>query len=148
MLWVPTARLLVLQRAVPAPLSGTALQRVTGLRPPEASVKVTLPLVGLLVPAAVAVNVTDAPSAARVGALVNVVVVGACCTPLAAAPAAAASVMPAPHVAVVQSKFVPVGNVRAVVWIIDMTCDGVSAGFADRISEVMPATCGVAMLVP
>ena len=43
---------------------------------------------------------------------------------------------------------VPVGNARAVVWIFDITCAGVSAGFLDNISEAMPATCGVAMLVP
>ena len=56
--------------------------------------------------------------------------------------------MPAPQSAVVQSRPVPVGNARAVVWIFDSTCDGVSAGFLDSISEAMPATCGVAMLVP
>ena len=62
--------------------------------------------------------------------------------------AAAASMIPAPQSAVVQSRPVAVGNTRAVVWILDKTSDGVSAGFLESISDAMPATCGVAMLVP
>jgi hypothetical protein len=56
--------------------------------------------------------------------------------------------MPAPQIAVVQSRTVPVGNARAVAWIFARTCDGVSDGSRDNISETMPETCGVAMLVP
>ena len=48
----------------------------------------------------------------------------------------------------VQSRTVPVGNARAVEAMIDSTCAGVSEGLSDSISETMPATCGVAMLVP
>ncbi len=82
--------------------------------------------------------------------------------------AAPASISPAPHSAVVQlhaNHVLPVGsgfgdamvvaqagplvwNGRAVVWIFASTCAGVSAGFADSISDAIPATCGVAMLVP
>ena len=43
---------------------------------------------------------------------------------------------------------VGLGNGRAVVWILASTCAGVSAALTYSISEAMPATCGVAMLVP
>ena len=66
----------------------------------------------------------------------------------AASTAAPASMMPAPQISVLQSRPVPVGNARAVVWILARTCDGVSVGFRDSISEAIPATWGVAMLVP
>src|SRR5436309_980234 len=69
----------------------------------------------------------------------------------AAATAAPASMMPAPQAnvpEVVQSLPVPVGNVRAVLWIVASTCAGVSAGLTESISDAIPETCGVAMLVP
>src|ERR1700693_4901158 len=74
MLWVPTARLLVLQAAVlllPAPVSATAAQPAIELPP---SVKLTVP-VGLL-PVTVAVNATLVPTVAGLAELVSVVVVG------------------------------------------------------------------------
>ncbi len=49
---------------------------------------------------------------------------------------------------VVQSRPVAVGNARAVVWIVDSTCAGVSVGLIDNSSDERPATCGDAMLVP
>ena len=72
MLWLPTARLLVLHDAVRGvPLSVPAEQPASALPP---SVKVTLP-VGF-VPVTVAVKVTLVPAVAGFGALVSVVVVG------------------------------------------------------------------------
>ena len=74
MLWVPTARLLVLQVAVlllPEPVSATAPHPVSGA-PPSAT-KLTLP-VGF-VPATVAVNVTVAPTIAGLAELATIVVV-------------------------------------------------------------------------
>ena len=109
--------------------------------------KVTLPLAAL--PLTVALSVMVAPSCAGLAELASVVVVAdGCAVPPAASTAAAASTIPAPHSAVVQSLPVPTGNARAVVESFDVTCDGVSAGLTDSISEAMPATCGVAMLVP
>ena len=48
----------------------------------------------------------------------------------------------------VQSRIVPAGNGRAVVWIVEWICPGVLVGATESISETMPATWGVAMLVP
>ena len=42
----------------------------------------------------------------------------------------------------------PVGNTRAVVWILANTIAGDSVGSRERISDAMPTTWGVAMLVP
>src|ERR1700682_4917931 len=73
MLWVPAARLLVLQAAVrllPAPLSATVPQPVMVVPP---SLKLTLP-VGA-VPTTVAVNVTFDPAVAGLAELVSDVVV-------------------------------------------------------------------------
>ena len=56
------------------------------------------------------------------------------------ASAAAALMMPEPQSAVVQSRPVPVGNTRAVLWIVASTCAGVSDGLADSSSDAMPAT--------
>src|SRR6266446_11007665 len=87
MLWLPTARLLVLQVAVlllPEPASAT-------LHPASASpsaAKLTLPLG--FVPTTVAVNVTLLPTAAGLRELVSVVLVGG--NPLAAVPQASTSV--------------------------------------------------------
>ena len=66
----------------------------------------------------------------------------------AAAMLCAASMIPEPQVEVVQSDPVPVGKVRAVDWIAVSTCAGVSEGFIDNSREIMPVTCGAAMLVP
>src|SRR5437660_8161875 len=111
------------------------------------SVKVTLPPAEL--PFIVAVSVIDTPAVAGLAELASVVVVDVGCTdPPDANTAAAASTIPAPQSAVVQSLLVPTGNARAVVESFDATCDGVSEGFTDSINEAMPATCGVAMLVP
>ncbi len=66
--------------------------------------------------------------------------------PCAAATAAAALSMPAPHSAVVQ--VLPAGNFVAVLCNICSTWAGVRLGFTDNISETTPTTCGVAMLVP
>src|SRR5512143_2113532 len=122
MLCVPTARLLVLHAAVrllPAPASPTAAHPLSATPP---SVKLTLP-VGAF-PVTVAVNVTSAPTGAGFCELASTVDV--CVTlPAADSTAAAASTMPAPHSAVVQSRPVPVGNARAVVWIFETTCAGV-----------------------
>jgi len=56
--------------------------------------------------------------------------------------------MPDPHVDVVQSDPVPVGKERAVDCRMESTWDGVRLGLSDRISEAIPLTCGVAILVP
>src|SRR6266566_3437284 len=86
MLWVPTARLMVLQAAVAGlPLSVPAGQPAMALPP---SVKLTLP-VGF-VPLTVAVNVTLLPTVAGLPELVSVVVVVG--NPLAAVPQASTSV--------------------------------------------------------
>src|ERR1700720_3046350 len=86
MLWVPTARLLVLQVAIAGvPLSVPAGQPAMALPP---SVKLTLP-VGLL-PLTVAVKVTLVPTVAGLPELVSVVVVDG--NPLAAVPQASTSV--------------------------------------------------------
>src|SRR2546423_12979049 len=88
MLWMPTARLLVLQVAVllsPGPVSATALHPASGATPSAA--KLTLP-VGF-VPATVAINVTLLPTVAGLPELVSIVVVG---NPLAAVPQASTSV--------------------------------------------------------
>ena len=66
--------------------------------------------------------------------------------PCAATAAAAALAMPAPHSDVVH--VLPAGKGVAVACSIVVTCAGVSDGFTDSISETMPTTCGVAMLVP
>src|SRR2546423_14929599 len=74
MLWVPTARLLVLQVAVlllPEPVSATAPHPASGA--PPSAIKLTLP-VGF-VPATVAVNVTVAPTVAGLAELATIVVV-------------------------------------------------------------------------
>ncbi len=74
-----------------------------------------------------------------------------------AAIAASASMMPAPQYLMdvvtearfdVQSRPVPVGNARAVEVIAARICAGVLVGATESISDTMPATCGVAMLVP
>ena len=76
-----------------------------------------------------------------------------------AAIAASASMMPAPQylgksarsttaMLDVQSRPVPVGNARAVDVIAARICAGVFVGATESISDTMPATCGVAMLVP
>ena len=57
-------------------------------------------------------------------------------------------VPPTPARLLVQSRPVPVGNARAVDWMIADTCAGVSAGLSPTISETTPVTWGVAMLVP
>ena len=65
--------------------------------------------------------------------------------------AAAASIMPAPQVAVVHLAPVPVGKTgkaRAVDCMRKRTWAGVRAGFIDSISDAIPDTCGAAMLVP
>ncbi len=141
---MPAARLLVVQAAVrvlPLPVRARLVQPVRA-EPPSA--RLTLP-VGLL-PVTVAVRVTGVPTVDGLSELDSVVVDAGSDT--SARRAAAASTMPAPQSAVVQSRTVPVGNARAVVWIVASTCAGVSDGASDRISEAMPVTCGVAMLVP
>ena len=73
MLWLPTAKLLVLQLAVlllPLPASATALHPAIAL---PASLKATLP-VGAL-PTTVAVKLTLAPTVAGLSELASVVVV-------------------------------------------------------------------------
>ena len=140
MLWTPTARLPVLHEAVRGlPPSVPAGQPVIGL---PLSVKVTVP-VGLL-PETVAVKVTLVPAVAGFGAPVSDV--DEIVTPVAERTAAAASMMPAPHSDVLQPP--PDGNARAVVCIFETTCAGVNDGLTDSISEAMPASWGVAMLVP
>lgn len=67
---------------------------------------------------------------------------------IAAASAAAASTIPAPHSAAVQSAPVPVWKVRALDVSAVSTCAGVMLGLRDSISDTTPTTCGVAMLVP
>ena len=134
--------------------TGCALQPAIELAP---SLKLTVP-VGDLPPLMVAVNVTLAPTVDGLGELVSVVVVGEGPAGNDAVTAAAALRIPAPHNAVVQLHAMlagglvqagpGVGNTRAVVWIFDSTCAGVSAGFTDSISDTTPLTCGVAMLVP
>ena len=90
MLWVPTARLLVLQVAVP-PLSATALQPLIALPP---SVKLTLP-VGAL-PVTVAVKVTLAPTVDGLSELDTVVVVATAFTTCASAALTEAALLPLP----------------------------------------------------
>src|SRR5213593_1891931 len=125
MLWVPMLSVLMLHaalRLLPEPVSAMALQPLSALPP---SVKLTLP-VGL-VPTTVAVKDTLAPLAAGFAELAKLVVV-ALGPGVAARTAAAASTIPAPHSAVVQSLVVPTGNARAELDSFDATCDGVSEG--------------------
>jgi len=117
-------------RTLPEPVSVTAAQPAMATPP---SVKATLP--AGLVPVTVAVKVTVVPVMAGFDELASTVVVGF--APPAASSAAPASTMPAPHSAVVQSRTVPVGNGRAVVCRIDITCDGVSNGFLESILTSM-----------
>ena len=145
MLWLPAVRLPVLQLAVlglPA-ASATAPQLAIGL---PSAVKPTLPDAAL--PATLAMKVTVVPAGAGLPELDSVVVVAVAIATEAAATAAPASTMPAPQSAVLQPPEASVGNARAVVCNFDITWAGVSDGFRDSISEAMPATCGVAMLVP
>jgi hypothetical protein len=140
-------------RLLPEPAREMAEHPVTELPP---SLKLTVP-VGL-VPTTVAVNVTDAPCVEGFRLLASVVVVATGPPPAAEATAAAALRMPAPHSAVVQLQATfpgvaahagpGVGNTRAVVWIFDSTCAGVSDALAENMSETTPVTCGAAMLVP
>ena len=69
-----------------------------------------------------------------------------------AAVAAPASMIPAPHeVAPLLLQSAPpvlVGKTRAVVCITASTCAGVKLGLMDSNSDAIPATCGVAILVP
>jgi hypothetical protein len=60
--------------------------------------------------------------------------------------AAEALTIPDPQFAVEQPP--DVGKARAVPWIADKTCAGVSAAFCEKSRAATPATCGVAMLVP
>src|SRR3954468_11877537 len=109
MLWVPTPRPLVVHAAVlllPLPLSTTALQPPMAL---PSLAKLTLP-VGLA-PVTVAVIVTFVPVTTGLPEVVSVVVLTA--NPVPAATAAPASSKPAPQMAVLQSRMVPVGNGRA-----------------------------------
>src|SRR4029079_3610265 len=101
------------------------------------------------------VKLTSPPPAAPAtpAARLSITISGAqlpegCIVPPAASTAAAASTIPAPHSAVVQSLVVPAGNARADVESFDVTWDGVNAGLTESINETMPATCGAAMLVP
>src|SRR5262245_3761264 len=116
--WLPTASVFVLQiavRVLPLPVSVTTLQ--PGIVLPL-SMNAMLP-VGFA-PMTVAVNVTVMPTSAGFAELTSVVDVGAAPEPPAAATAAPASTIPAPQIAVVQSRPVPVGNGRAVVCRIDI----------------------------
>src|SRR5512143_2214828 len=137
-LWVPAARLPVVQAAVrvlPLPERARPVQPASA-EPPSA--RSTVP-VGL-VPVTVAVRVTGTPASAGLRELESDVVVDAD-VDTSACSAAAASTMPAPQSAVVQSRTVPVGNARAVVWIVASTCAGVSDGSSDSISDAIPVTC-------
>src|SRR5436190_9820791 len=99
-LCVPTTRLLIMQLAVLGlPTASVPAAQPIGL---PFSVKVTLPLAAL--PLTDALSVIDTPAVAGLAELDSVVVDDACCTaPRAASTAAAASTIPAPHSAVVQS---------------------------------------------
>lgn len=66
--------------------------------------------------------------------------------PFASATAAAALAIPEPHVAVLQ--LLPAGKGVAVERSMVVTWAGVSEGLTESISETIPTTCGVAMLVP
>src|SRR4051812_34470512 len=113
--WMPTARLLMLHvavRVLPEPESATFPQFT---RETLFSWKLTLP--PGFAPEIVAVNVTFAPTIAGFGAPVSIVVDVVTPVPPAAITAAAASMMPAPQIAVLQS--LPEGNARAEVWIFD-----------------------------
>src|SRR5581483_5242397 len=137
MLCVPTAKLLVLHAAVlllPLPPSETAEQPLNVV---PSLANATVP-VGEE-PVTVAVNVTLAPDSAGLPEVARVVVelvrLGS-----AAFTAAAASTIPAPQRAVVQSRPVPVGNARADDCIFASSCKGVSEEFTDSISDATPLT--------
>src|SRR5438128_5864891 len=97
---VPHVALLVL----PLPASPTAPHPLIGEPPSE---KLTLP--EGLAPVTVAVKRTVVPAVAGFAELTSVVAVATKLVPSAARTAAAASTMPAPHIAVVQSRIVPTG---------------------------------------
>src|SRR5581483_11146986 len=108
---------------------------------------VSVMLVNVIAPVLLFVSVTVC-CAVSVGSVTNSILNGVGVSQTDAT-AAAASTMPAPQVAVVQSvQPVKVGNGRALACSLARISAGVSAGLSDNMSETTPVTCGAAMLVP